>query len=157
MISPILYPKMACSLSYVLTSCFRNWTLDVWTEAWWSCFHSCWMSSPSEKFEGVAKLYQCDNQAQSFLFSFWVWHQISWLWLMKPSSSMQSCIKVALDFVSPENVGECVKLTGEFRRLPSFHKAKEDKLEVSNVHFQWSGLHLWLVLSNVMNMCFLSD
>lgn len=43
---------------------------------------------------------------------------------------MQSCIKVALDFVSPENVGECVKLTGEFRRLPSDHRAKEDKLEV---------------------------
>ncbi|XP_021313938.1 lysine-specific demethylase JMJ25 isoform X3 [Sorghum bicolor] len=50
--------------------------------------------------------------------------------------NLKSCIKVALDFVSPENVGECVKLTGEFRRLPSFHKAKEDKLEVSNVHFQ---------------------
>jgi len=48
---------------------------------------------------------------------------------------VQSCIKVALDFVSPENVGECVKLTGEFRRLPSFHRAKEDKLEVSTVYF----------------------
>lgn len=55
---------------------------------------------------------------------------------MRPSSFVQSCIKVALDFVSPENIGECVKLTGEFRRLPSFHKAKEDKLEVSTVHFQ---------------------
>ncbi|XP_008677147.1 lysine-specific demethylase JMJ25 isoform X2 [Zea mays] len=50
--------------------------------------------------------------------------------------NLKSCIKVALDFVSPENVGECVKLTEEFRRLPSFHKAKEDKLEVSNVHLQ---------------------
>jgi [histone H3]-dimethyl-L-lysine9 demethylase len=43
---------------------------------------------------------------------------------------VQSCIKVALDFVSPENVGECVKLTEEFRQLPSWHKVKEDKLEV---------------------------
>uniref|UniRef100_A0A0E0KFC1 JmjC domain-containing protein n=1 Tax=Oryza punctata TaxID=4537 RepID=A0A0E0KFC1_ORYPU len=45
----------------------------------------------------------------------------------------QSCIKVALDFVSPENVGECVKLTGEFRRLPSHHRAKEDKLEIKKI------------------------
>jgi len=35
-----------------------------------------------------------------------------------------------MDFVSPENVDECIKLTGEFRRLPSHHRAKEDKLEV---------------------------
>lgn len=43
---------------------------------------------------------------------------------------MQSCIKVALDFVSPENVQECVQLTGEFRLLPMDHRAREDKLEV---------------------------
>lgn len=43
---------------------------------------------------------------------------------------MQSCIKVALDFVSPENVEECVRLTNEFRLLPMDHRAKEDKLEV---------------------------
>lgn len=42
----------------------------------------------------------------------------------------QSCIKVAVDFVSPENVGECVRLTEEFRTLPQNHRAKEDKLEV---------------------------
>lgn len=42
----------------------------------------------------------------------------------------QSCIKVALDFVSPENVEECVRLTEEFRFLPKNHRAKEDKLEV---------------------------
>ncbi|GJY02844.1 hypothetical protein Tco_0360996 [Tanacetum coccineum] len=41
-----------------------------------------------------------------------------------------SCIKVALDFVSPENVGECIRLTEDFRVLPQNHKAKEDKLEV---------------------------
>jgi len=43
---------------------------------------------------------------------------------------LQSCIKVALDFVSPENVSECVDLTEEFRLLPTDHRAKEDKLEV---------------------------
>lgn len=42
----------------------------------------------------------------------------------------QSCIKVALDFVSPENVGDCIHLSEEFRRLPPNHRAKEDKLEV---------------------------
>ncbi|XP_031494118.1 lysine-specific demethylase JMJ26 [Nymphaea colorata] len=42
----------------------------------------------------------------------------------------KSCIKVALDFVSPENVQECVRLTKEFRLLPKRHRAKEDKLEV---------------------------
>ncbi|KAL6912366.1 hypothetical protein ACP4OV_001171 [Aristida adscensionis] len=47
--------------------------------------------------------------------------------------NLKSCIKVALDFVSPENVGECVKLTEEFRRLPSHHKAKEDKLEIKKM------------------------
>ncbi|PKA62760.1 lysine-specific demethylase 3 [Apostasia shenzhenica] len=45
----------------------------------------------------------------------------------------QSCIKVALDFVSPENIGECIRLTNEFRRLPPDHRAKEDKLEVKKM------------------------
>ncbi|GER34778.1 transcription factor jumonji (jmjC)domain-containing protein [Striga asiatica] len=44
--------------------------------------------------------------------------------------NLKSCIKVALDFVSPENLGECIRLTEEFRALPQNHKAKEDKLEV---------------------------
>lgn len=47
--------------------------------------------------------------------------------------NLKSCIKVAMDFVSPENVGEFVKLTSEFRRLPSAHKAKEDKLEIKKM------------------------
>ncbi|KAL7231079.1 hypothetical protein ACSBR2_009366 [Camellia fascicularis] len=47
--------------------------------------------------------------------------------------NLQSCIKVALDFVSPENVHECVRLTEEFRLLPNNHRAKEDKLEVKKM------------------------
>ncbi|XP_021750700.1 lysine-specific demethylase JMJ25-like [Chenopodium quinoa] len=47
--------------------------------------------------------------------------------------NLKSCIKVALDFVSPENVGECMRLAGEFRALPQNHKAKEDKLEVKKM------------------------
>ncbi|XP_070681729.1 lysine-specific demethylase JMJ25-like [Malus domestica] len=43
---------------------------------------------------------------------------------------VQSCIKVAVEFVSPENVGECLRLTEEFRTLPQDHIASEDKLQV---------------------------
>lgn len=35
--------------------------------------------------------------------------------------------------MSPENVGECIHLTEEFRRLPSNHWAKEDKLEIKKM------------------------
>ncbi|CAA6666617.1 unnamed protein product [Spirodela intermedia] len=47
--------------------------------------------------------------------------------------NLKSCIKVALDFVSPENVDECIRLTEEFRDLPQDHRAKEDKLEVKKM------------------------
>ncbi|CAI9108893.1 OLC1v1008595C1 [Oldenlandia corymbosa var. corymbosa] len=47
--------------------------------------------------------------------------------------NLKSCIKVALDFVSPENVGECIRMTEEFRVLPQNHRAKEDKLEVKKM------------------------
>jgi hypothetical protein len=43
---------------------------------------------------------------------------------------VQSCIKVALNFVSPENVQECIRLAEEFRLLPKGHRVNEDKLEV---------------------------
>jgi hypothetical protein len=58
------------------------------------------------------------------------------------SCFVQSCIKVAMDFVSPENVNECIKLTEEFRRLPSAHRAKEDKLEVGMLCSQLSCFYL---------------
>ncbi|KAL4186127.1 hypothetical protein AMTRI_Chr09g32200 [Amborella trichopoda] len=74
--------------------------------------------------------------------------------------NLKSCIKVALDFVSPENVQECIHLTDEFRLLPKNHRAKEDKLEVSIlclpllvfgsleflrflIGFMWSRLRRW--------------
>ncbi|KAI7746875.1 hypothetical protein M8C21_018036 [Ambrosia artemisiifolia] len=46
---------------------------------------------------------------------------------------MQSCTKVAVDFVSPENIQQCLRLTEEFRKLPVNHRAKEDKLEVKKM------------------------
>ncbi|XP_057787068.1 lysine-specific demethylase JMJ25-like isoform X2 [Salvia miltiorrhiza] len=45
----------------------------------------------------------------------------------------ESCTKVALDFVSPENIPSCFQLTEEFRLLPLDHRAKEDKLEVKKM------------------------
>ncbi|XP_043689947.1 lysine-specific demethylase JMJ25-like [Telopea speciosissima] len=47
--------------------------------------------------------------------------------------NIKSCINVALDFVSPENVQECIQLIDELRVLPKNHKAKEDKLEVKKM------------------------
>ncbi|KAF9624006.1 hypothetical protein IFM89_007704 [Coptis chinensis] len=43
---------------------------------------------------------------------------------------VKSCMKVAINFVSPENVNECISLAQEFRKLPQNHRAKQDKLEV---------------------------
>lgn len=47
--------------------------------------------------------------------------------------NLKSCIKVAMDFVSPETVGQCFRLTEEFRTLPPDHGASEDKLEVKKM------------------------
>ncbi|KAI3682870.1 hypothetical protein L1987_83200 [Smallanthus sonchifolius] len=47
--------------------------------------------------------------------------------------NLKSCTKVAVDFVSPENIQQCLRLTEEFRKLPVNHKAKEDKLEVKKM------------------------
>lgn len=44
--------------------------------------------------------------------------------------NLKSCTKVAVDFVSPENISECLRLTEEFRMLPENHKTREDKLEI---------------------------
>ncbi|KAG9156153.1 hypothetical protein Leryth_015568 [Lithospermum erythrorhizon] len=46
---------------------------------------------------------------------------------------LESCINVALDFVSPENVSECLRLTEELRSLPVDHIVKEDKLQVKKM------------------------
>ncbi|OQU89455.1 lysine-specific demethylase JMJ25 isoform X3 [Sorghum bicolor] len=50
--------------------------------------------------------------------------------------NLKSCTKIALDFVSPENIQQCLSLTEDFRRLPVGHRAKEDKLEATR--FAWS-------------------
>ena len=44
--------------------------------------------------------------------------------------NLSSCVKVALDFVSPENAHRCVTLTNQFAKLPRVHHLSEDKLQV---------------------------
>ncbi|KAI9330901.1 hypothetical protein DFJ73DRAFT_648202, partial [Zopfochytrium polystomum] len=43
-----------------------------------------------------------------------------------------SCVKVAADFVSPENLRECATLTGEFRTLVRSHQRREDLLQLKS-------------------------
>ncbi|ESQ37770.1 hypothetical protein EUTSA_v10029199mg, partial [Eutrema salsugineum] len=45
----------------------------------------------------------------------------------------QSCIKVALGFVAPESVEECIRLAQEFRRLPKDHRSNKDILELKKI------------------------
>ena len=47
--------------------------------------------------------------------------------------NLRSCIKVALDFVAPEHVGHCVRLTEELRQLPAGHHRRQDVLAVRQI------------------------
>ena len=68
----------------------------------------------------------------------------------------QSCIKVALDFVSPENVRECIRLTEQFRLLPKWHRVNEDKLEVCHfVHAPVTFANSFYVIVNEVLFCLL--
>ena len=57
--------------------------------------------------------------------------------------NLSDCIKVAVDFISPENISRCAKLTQEFRTLNFQAKAwKEDVLELTQTLY-----HAWKSLS----------
>ncbi|WMV48200.1 hypothetical protein MTR67_041585 [Solanum verrucosum] len=47
--------------------------------------------------------------------------------------NLKSCINVAVDFISPENVNESIRLTEELRKIPRNHEAREDKLGVKKI------------------------
>ncbi|XP_034238859.1 lysine-specific demethylase 3B-like [Thrips palmi] len=47
--------------------------------------------------------------------------------------NLHNCVKVAEDFVSPENVTHCFSLTQEFRELSDTHTNHEDKLQIKNI------------------------
>src|ERR1700733_6251517 len=52
---------------------------------------------------------------------------------LRQVSNSEDCIKVAVDFVSPENVHRCVKLTKEFRELNLAKAWKDDVLQLRNM------------------------
>ncbi|GMI93364.1 hypothetical protein like AT4G21430 [Hibiscus trionum] len=47
--------------------------------------------------------------------------------------NIKSCVNVVLDFVSPENVTQCIQLINELRLLPDDHKAKAKKFEAEKM------------------------
>ena len=61
----------------------------------------------------------------------------SWEWLQFPFlfqvRNLNSCIKAAVDFVSPERVKYCLQTTDEFRNLSDRHANHEDKLQIKSV------------------------
>lgn len=47
--------------------------------------------------------------------------------------NIHNCIKIAEDFVSPENLEWCFYQTEEFRHLSDTHSNHEDKLQIKNI------------------------
>lgn len=70
--------------------------------------------------------------------------------------NLYSCIKVAEDFVSPEHVRHCFRLTQEFRHLSTTHTNHEDKLQVG-VFFRsvcsFYVLFGWFILEDHVCLC----
>lgn len=66
-----------------------------------------------------------DSKADQFLF--------------RQVSNAADCIKIAVDFVSPENIARCAKLTKEFREENDIKAWKEDVLQLRTM--MW---HAWV-------------
>lgn len=47
--------------------------------------------------------------------------------------NLNSCIKVALDFVSPQGINQCLLITDQVRYLSEKHVNREDKLQVGGL------------------------
>ncbi|XP_012857070.1 PREDICTED: lysine-specific demethylase JMJ25-like [Erythranthe guttata] len=47
--------------------------------------------------------------------------------------NLKSCTSMSIDFVSAESIGQCIRLSTEYRRLPKNHSCKEDKLQVKGL------------------------
>lgn len=95
------------------------------------CVYPCWSAAPGQ---------------QPALWSSVLLRSTHWLiphpclWPPRSPSgpaqvhNLYSCIKVAEDFVSPEHVRHCFRLTQEFRHLSTTHTNHEDKLQVGFLH-----------------------
>ncbi len=55
--------------------------------------------------------------------------------LLSQVRNVHNCIKIAEDFVSPENLEWCFYQTEEFRHLSESHTNHEDKLQIKNILF----------------------
>ena len=53
--------------------------------------------------------------------------------MLEQVRNLRSCIKVALDFVAPEHVAHCVRLTEQLRELPGWHHRRQDVLSISSI------------------------
>jgi len=59
-------------------------------------------------------------------------------------ANLADCIKVAIDFVSVENIGRCENLTKEFRDLNQKLLWKEDVLQLRTMMwFAWLSTGAW--------------
>lgn len=47
--------------------------------------------------------------------------------------NINNCIKIAIDFVSPENAAECLRLSTEFSQLSDAYSNHEEKLQIKNI------------------------
>ncbi|CAL9216183.1 unnamed protein product [Arabidopsis halleri] len=47
--------------------------------------------------------------------------------------NLKSCIKIGHGFVSPENVGKCLRLSNEYHLLPPNHDSRDDKFEIKKI------------------------
>lgn len=103
------------------------------------CIYSCWSSTPGQTYKQHAEEF---NTCISFFSTN--------RFLLFPSQvhNLYSCIKVAEDFVSPEHVRHCFRLTQEFRHLSTTHTNHEDKLQVALI-FLLSTLDLTRENSNI--------
>ena len=67
--------------------------------------------------------------------------------------NLHNCVKVAEDFVSPENVSQCFHLTQEFRDLTESHSNHEDKLQIKNIIYHTIKESISSLLRVVTNNC----
>jgi lysine-specific demethylase 3 len=50
--------------------------------------------------------------------------------------NLSACVKVAMDFVSPNHLHRCLELSADFKKLRSGHHLSEDKLQVQAMLYQ---------------------
>ena len=60
--------------------------------------------------------------------------------------NLRPCVKVAVDFVSPENMQYCVELSADLRKLRTKHKHKEDDLQARGL-----AMHAYVAARKVMD------